>query len=403
MLMRRSLGFALSALSIVVIGAASTGWVSKPKPARYVYVWAGSGNMKHKGLDMIAVIDANPASSKYGTVIDVLNVDSAGMMPHHSELELPPTSPLFVNDYGAGRSFMIDFTNPARPKLAGQVADVPHTHLPHSFARLPNGNVVSTIQFGDKSVEGDPGGLAEFDTKGKLIRFTTSADPAMPGAHIRTYALTMLPRIDRIVTTSSPMDPSERTADVVQVWRMSDIKLLKTVQVPEVTTDSADMYPFELKTLADGRSVLMHTYNCGFYHLTNIENNPKIERVMVMEHPKNIGCSVPLIEGKYMVMPIAYAHRYATIDISDPAHPREVASFATDSTFFPHWISRDPGSDRVIITDQGDGPPVVRLGRFDARSGKLTWDDRFNLNFHNVSWPNGVKGMVMPHGAVFVP
>lgn len=389
-----------AALSIVVVlgGAAM-----KPKPARYVYVWSGAGSMKAKGLDMIAVIDADPASPKYGTVIDVLNVDSAGHMPHHSELELPSRSPLFVNDYGAGRSYMIDFKDPAHPKLAGKVAEVPRTHLPHSFARLPNGNVVSTVQFGDKSVEGDPGGLAEFDMSGKLIRYTTSQDPAMPGAHIRTYALTMLPKIDRIVTTSSPMDPSERTADVMQVWRMSDLKLLKTVQVPQVATDSADMYPFELKTLADGKSVIMHTYYCGFYHLTGIESNPKIERVMVMEHPQNIGCSVPFIEGKYMVVPIAYAHRYATIDISDPAHPREVASLSTDSTFFPHWISRDPGSDRVIVTDQGDGPPVVRLGHFNAATGRLTLDDRFNLSFHHVEWPNGFKGMAMPHGAVFVP
>lgn len=389
-----------AALSIVVVLGVA---VTKPKPARYVYVWSGTGNMKHKGMDMLAVIDADPASPRYATVIDVLNVDTAGVMPHHSELELPAKSPLFVNDYGASQSYMIDFKDPAHPKLAGKVADVPHTRLPHSFARLPNGNVVGTIQFGDKTVEGDPGGLAEFDLNGKLLRYTTSQDPAMPGAHIRTYALTMLPKIDRIVTTSSPMDPSERTADVVQVWRMSDLKLIKTVQVPEVATDSADMYPFELKTLADGKSVLINTYNCGFYHLTGIENNPKIERVMVMELPKNVGCSVPIIEGKYMVMPIAYAHRYATIDISDPAHPREVASLATDSTFFPHWISRDPGSDRVIVTDQGDGPPVVRLGRFNATTGKLTWDDRFNLSFHHVEWPNGYKGMVMPHGAVFVP
>lgn len=399
--MKKPVLLAALAVSSIVLGAASTTW--KAKPARYVYVWAGTGTTKVKGLDMLAVVDANPASPKYGTVIDVVTVDSGGVMPHHSELELPSKGPLFVNDYGAGKSFMIDFTNPAQPKYAGQVEAVPHTNLPHSFARLPNGNVVGTIQFGDKTVQGDPGGLAEFDMKGKLVRYTTSADPAFPGARIRTYALTTLPKIDRIVTTSSPMDPAEQTAHVIQVWRMSDLKLLKTVQVPEVTTDSAYKYPFELKTLADGRTVLMHTYYCGFYHLTGIDSEPKMERVMVMEHPKNIGCSVPIIEGKYMVMPIAYAHRYATLDISDPAHPREVSSLATDSTFYPHWISRDPGSDRVIVTDQGDGPPMVRLGHFDAKTGKLTWDDRFKLSFHHVEWPNGVKGMVMPHGAVFVP
>ena len=396
--MSRRIAVVCTLLSIVVLGAAL-----KPKPSRYVYVWAGTGNMKEKGLDMIAVIDANSSSSTYGKVVDVLPVDSAGSMPHHSELVLPSKGPLFVNDYGAGKSYMIDFADPAKPKFAGIVDKVPNTRLPHSFGRLPNGNVVSTIQYGDKSLEGDPGGLAEFDNKGKLIKYTTSADPAFPGAWLRTYALTMLPKIDRIVTTSSPMDPAERTANVVQVWRMSDLKLLKTVSVPEVKTDSAYMYPFELKTLADGKSVMMHTYYCGFYHLTNLDSDPKLERVMVMQHPKNIGCSVPIIEGKYMIMPIAYAHRYATIDISDPSHPREVGSLATDSTFFPHWISKDPGSDRVIVTDQGDGPPMIRLGRLNSATGRVTWDDRFKLELHHVEWPGGVKGMVMPHGAVFVP
>jgi hypothetical protein len=156
---------------------------------------------------------------------------------------------------------------------------------------------------------------------------------------------------------------------------------------------------------------LMNTYYCGFYTITNLDSDPKIERVMVMEHPKNIGCSVPIIAGKYMVMPIAYAHRFATLDISDPAHTHEVASISMDSTFFPHWIARDPLSDRVVVTDQGDGVPMVMLGRFDETTGKLTWDDRFKdagamkpgVSFLNVSWPNGFKGKVVPHGALFVP
>jgi hypothetical protein len=280
----------------------------------------------------------------------------------------------------------------------------------HSYARLPDGNTLATVQHGDMSIEGSPGGLAVFDQKGKLLRYGSSIDPAFPGAHIRTYALTTLPDIDRVVTTSSPMD-DEKTADVVQVWRMSDLKLLKTLVVPAVTTDSAYRYPFEVRTLGDGRTVMLNTYYCGFYHITGLDTDPRIERVMVMEHPKNIGCSVPVIAGKYMLMPIAYGHRYATLDISNPARPVEVASVAMDSTFYPHWIARDPSSNRVVVTDQGDGPPMVMLGHFDPATGKLTWDEKFRdagasragLSFLNVSWPNGVKGRARPHGAVFVP
>lgn len=397
-------------LSIVVIAGAVSGSRFAAKPSRYVYVWAGTGNPTTKGVNSLVVIDADPKSSKYGTVINALTVDSSGNVPHHTEFELPKRGSYFLNDYGADRSYMIDFSNPAKPRVAGRAASVPKGHMMHSFARLPNGNVLATVQHGDTSVKGHPGGLAELDDAGKLVRYSTSQDAGFPGAHIRTYALTTLPAIDRIVTTSAPMD-NERTADVIQVWRMSDLKLLKTVAVPEAAGDSAHRYPFEVRTLADGRTVMLNTYYCGFYRITGIDSDPKVERVMVMKHPKNIGCAVPIIAGKFMVMPIAYAHRFATLDISNPARPVEVASVAMDSTFYPHWIARDPNSDRIIVTDQGDGPPMVMLGRLNAKSGKLSWDERFRdagsskpgVSFVNVRWPNGVKGKATPHGAVFVP
>jgi hypothetical protein len=383
---------------------------AQAKPSRYLYLWAGSGSSKRIGTDMIAVVDADPASPKYGAVIGALTVDTAGKMPHHSEFSLSPSGPLFVNDFSADRSFMIDYSNPAHPRLAGRLMAVPSAHTAHSFARLPNGNVVATIQFGDGKTPGNPGGLAEFDNKGKLLRFGSSADAAYPTGRIRTYALTMLPAIDRIVTTSSAMD-TETVANTIQVWRMSDLKLMKTLEVPKVDTDSSYKYPFEVRTMPDGRTAMVNTYTCGFYHVTNLESDPKLERVMAMEQPKNFGCSVPIIAGHFMLMPIAYAHRYATLDISNPAHPVEVSSVATDTTFYPHWVARDPGSDRVVVDDQGDGAPFVMIGHFDETTGKLTWDEKFRdagsakpgISFMKDLWPNGLKGMMMPHGAVFVP
>lgn len=70
----------------------------------------------------------------------------------------------------------------------------------------------------------------------------------------------------------------------------------------------------------------------------------------------------------------------------------------------------DPGSDRVVVTDQGDGPPMLVVGHFDRATGKLGWDQRFRdagaskpgVSFARATWPSGVKGMAMPHGAVFV-
>ena len=395
---------------VLAAGVITAARQSSAKVSRYLYVWAGTGNEKTKGVNSLVVFDADPESPKYGSVINALTVDPAGNVPHHTEFELPSSGNFFANDYGADRTYLIDFSDARNPRLVARGDEVPNAHMVHSYARLPDGNTLATVQHGDMNIEGNPGGLAVFDQKGKLLRYGSSIDPAFPGGHIRTYALTTLPKIDRVVTTSSPMD-NEKTLDVIQVWRMSDLKLLKTLTVPVIANDSVHRYPFEVRTLGDGKTVMLNTYYCGFYHVSGLDSDPKIEHVMRMTHPRNIGCSVPVISGKYMLMPIAYGHRFASIDISNPSRPVEVSSVDMDSTFFPHWVARDPSSDRIVTTDQGDGPPRVMIGHFNAVTGKLTWDEKFKdpgatkpgLSFLNVSWPNGVKGKATPHGAVFVP
>lgn len=400
---------------IASVGAAYAGRPASGARSRYLYVWGGTGSMRRNGVDMITVIDADPSSPRYGAIIDAVTVDTMGMMPHHAEMELPTAGPFFVNDFMADKSYLIGFAAAGHPAVAGELAPVPGGHNVHSFARLSNGHVIATIQFGDGKTAGNPGGLAEFDANGVLVRFGSSADPAFGGAHIRTYALTLLPAIDRVVTTSSAMD-SETVANTVQVWRLSDLKLLKTLSVSQVGTDSAYRRPFEVRTMADGHTALMNTYNCGFYRLTDLDADPKIERVLAMEHPRNLGCSVPAIVGHYMVVPITHAHRYATLDIADPSHPVEVSSLDMDSTFFPHWMNNEPGSNRVVATvreraNNVEGTPIVMLGYLNRATGKLTWDERFRdakattpgVKFTRETWPNGVKGMVMPHAALFVP
>jgi hypothetical protein len=336
-------------------------------------------------------------------------MDSSGLMPHHTEFVLPSNGRLFANDFEGDKSFLIDFSHPASPRLSGPVSSIPGARKVHSFARLPNGNVIATYQFGDGKIAGDPGGLAEFDSRGRLIRSSSSRDSAFPGARIRTYGLALMPKSDRAVTTSSPMD-NENTANVVQLWRLSDLKLLKTFKLSRVSGDSAERHPFEARALADG-SVLVSSYACGFYRLTNLGTTPKITRVLALPEPKNYGCSVPIIAGRFMIMPIAYAHRLATIDIADPTHPVETASLPTDSSFNPHWIAADPRSDRVVVTGQGDGQPLVMIAHLNAATGRLSWDEKFRdagsptpgISFRMKSLPNGFTGMAMPHAALFVP
>ena len=389
-------------------------------PGKYLFVWAGphgadsTMGRADTGVgsnDFVAVLDADPASGSYGKVLASRETGIAGMMAHHTELVLPAGRALFASDYMAGSIFLLDLADPLAPRVALRIDSVPGFRRPHSFARLPNGDVLASLQFGNGTLPGDPGGLAEFDPAGRLLRTGSSADSAFAGAHIRTYGLVALPAIDRVVTTSNPMD-TERTADVIQIWRLSDFRLLRTIAMPPSPGDSMERYPFEVRALADGRTALLNTYYCGFYLLSGLETaNPQVALVHSMREPRRVGCSVPTLVGHFWVMPVAYDHSVITLDIADPSHPREVSVLRADSTFLPHWSSADPTSDRLVITGQDDGEARVLMARIDRATGQLSWDERFRdagaarpgVSFDRPTWPHGTVMHAMPHGALFGP
>jgi hypothetical protein len=230
---------------MALIGCAATerpnAAASPPAAAgRYLFVFAGVSehSMSDSGhahgsattadtagrSDFLAVIDTDTASETYAQVVATASLGVAGTVPHHIELEMPTGGrALVANGYAAGRAYLFDLADPMRPRLAGKLDTVPGLIMPHSFARLADGNVIATMQYSrDKGAKGRPGGLALFSPEGRVVRSTSAADTAMPGAAIRTYAIDVAPSVDRVLTTSSPMD-TERTADVVQLWKLSDV------------------------------------------------------------------------------------------------------------------------------------------------------------------------------------
>jgi len=389
--------------------AARTETVARPAP--YLFAWAYDQDAREGDTNFLAVIDADPTSATYGQVVATAPLGSVGGMPHHTEQAMPPDGlPLFASAYEAGRVYLFDLRDPLQPQLAAEADSVPGYRMPHSFVRLDDGSVLATVQFGAGTLPGDPGGLAHFTADGHLLATRSSADSTFAGAAIRTYALDVAPGIDRVVTTSSPME-DVRTADVVQLWRLSDLTLLRTIAIPESPSDSAWRYPFEVRVLADGQSALINTYYCGFYLLTGMDGDaPAIERVLALEHPKYIGCSVPLIIGDYWIMPVSGAREVLVFDIRDPRHPRQVGVLTdADSTYVPHWSARDPGSDRILLPSGADADPRILIARFDSTTGALTWDETFRdpatgrlgVTLDRADWPHGATGPATPHGVVF--
>ena len=394
--------------------------------APLLYVWAGDLDKRPSDTDFLAVLDSDPDSPSYGEILATEGVGVVGTNPHHTEAVVPAGGVLFANGYAAGRTFLFDLSAPDKPNLVGELAPVPEYEFPHSFIRLDDGELIATMQYGDGSVPGNPGALARFDAEGNLVSITSAADPEFEGEEIRPYSVETIPKLDRAVTTSRTMNIfTEQAADVVQIWRLSDLALLRTMRVPRVEPINepecvfgigdmceagqypAEAQPFESRVMSDG-SVLMNTLMCGMYRISEIDSNePNIE--LLVNYPDLFGCSVPTIISHFLVLPVMFSETILVFDISNPTEIKEVSRFDTPG-YQPHWAAADPAGSRIVVTSSGTAPTyTVLMFDFDPVSGQLSLDESFGssefpkagVSFYREAWPHGESGTAVPHAAVF--
>lgn len=246
-------------------GSAKSGLEPRAAHSRFLFVWARDGDRVDS--DFLAVIDVDPRSATYASVVATLPVGAAGTRPHHTEYEMPGTGVLWANGFDAGRTFRFDLRNPTHPRLAGSFGDVGAFSHPHSYARLPNGNILATFQHRAGS-DHTTGGLVEFDTSGQVVRSADAAVPAID-SEVRPYSLVVVPGLNRVVTTATDMHLQVRSR-AVQIWRLTDLKLLQTILLPPGPRGDENAMTAEPRVLADGRTVLVNTFTCGLYRLRGL-------------------------------------------------------------------------------------------------------------------------------------
>jgi hypothetical protein len=380
-------------------------------PARWLFAWAG--DVDRADSDFLAVIDADTGSPEYGRVVATLPVGRRGTMPHHTEHRMPPGGILFANGFMSGTTFRFDLNDPGAPRLLGAFDEASGFTWPHSYERLPNGRVLAAFQ-GRGPDNVDPGGLVEIDDRGNAIRSGSAADPAAPRALIRPYSLAIVPGLDRVVVTSYDMGEDmglsggrRGRTHVVQVWRLSDLQVLATIDLPPFPGGGGDEQPGEPRLLSDRRTVLVSTFTCGLYRMTGLEGeSPGAGPVHRFQGG---GCAVPVVSGRFWVQTVPSAHALVALDVSDPSAPVEVSRLELGPRSFPHWLALDEASGRIAIADRGDGEERLYVARLDAQSGALSLDERFRdsgsdrpgVSFERAEWPHGRTGAARPHGTVF--
>jgi hypothetical protein len=388
-------------------------------PGHYMFIWTGDSAKKDK--DFLAVIDADPQSSSYGHLLTTLATDQQTMLVHHTEYTMPQSGMLFANDHEAGRTFIFDLREPLHPKAGASFTDMAGYMHPHSYLRLPNGHVLATFQrthsgghehagmsanasemTGMNSITG---GLVEIDDQGKLVRSASSADPAFTNALLTPYSLAILPQFDRIISTNSSMEDNDIFEGVTyQVWRLSDLKLLKTAYFDVGENRYGQISPEEPRVGPDG-SVFVQTLGCGIERITGLQNDQPTSR-LVYSFPGN-WCGVPTIVGHYLVQTVPAIHGLVVLDIANEAQPVEVSRLVLSETYHPHWTAWDAKTQRLVATS-GTSTDRTYLLKLDPATGALTVDESFRdidgkvgFNFAERQWPHGWTGSGAPHGAVF--
>jgi hypothetical protein len=401
------------ALLLATFGCARQVAVTADAPteptARYLFAWTGDEDRADE--DFLTVVDLKPQGDRYGTVVATMPVGEKGLWPHHTEHELGAGKMLFANGFSSNRNFVFDLHDPQRPRVTARFTGAGDLGFLHSVVRLPNGHVLATFQaHGTENVA--PGGLAELDETGRVVRSWTAADPGADQGTLRPYSLAVVPSLDRVVValtympipTWHPLRPSiahDHDGNQVQVYRLSDLSLIRTIRLP--SNDA----PNEPRVLADGRTVLVSTVACRLFRVTGLEGNAPAMDLVHDEGSR--GCAMPAVIGNYWVQAQAADHRVYSLDVSDLQHVRSISSVPFDARQRPHWLAVN--GTRIVMVNE-PGPTAERrmwMLKLDRGTGRLAVDSAFRdagserpgLAFDRASWPHGASGTAIPHGTVF--
>ena len=206
----------------------------------------------------------------------------------------------------------------------------------------------------------------------------SGAAPRTPRfADRQIYPVRVLPiaALDRAVSTTTDMDEANQqaTSEWVQLWRLSDLTLLRSIALKPGPRGDEHRFSGEPRLLPDGKSVYIHTFNCGLYLVRGVDGDQPTSTFVKAFEGKN--CGVPVLTGHYWLQTVPDAHALVALDIADPEHPREVSSVKLGDDEQPHWIAIDRTGRRVVLNSAGSGArkPPLSSSTSIRRAARWRW------------------------------
>ena len=368
-------------------------------PSDYLFAWTASADTTQP--DFLAVLDVSATgdADRYGHLVTTLPVPGVANGPHHTEHEMPADGRLFANGFATGQTWIFDLGTPEAPRIAAQFGDLDGYSHPHSYIRLANGNVLAAFQMRHDGAGMTPGGLVEITPEGGVVRSSSAFGPDVPrGA--RTYSLAAVRARDRVVSTTTDMDErNPHLSREVQIWRLSDLTLLHTFELPPGPRGDEADYTAEPRVLSDGRTVVVTTFSCGMYLLDGLEGDTPSGRLVVsFPRSEDSWCAIPIVSGDHLMITVPEVPAVVSLDVSDPTRPRELGRVTLPDGWILHWLALEPNGRRLVLTGYGAIEDRVVLLSHDAATGTLAIDERFRDE--GAAEP-GVRLAGVPHGTVF--
>ena len=349
-----------------------------------LYVWTSDADGKNP--DFVTVIDAEPASSTYATVVATAPTDSLANEAHHFGYTADADR-IFAGGLFTNRLFIYDVkTDPRQPKLIRTVPDLAKTtgySGPHTFYAVPSGVMIAML--GGKN-GGAPGGLVTLDNDGKFLR-ALAAPKYM-------YDVGVKPGLNLMITSSwahphditHGMAPMDSVGDAVVVWNFATGEVLQE--------EHLDKAPLEIRWLHAPRA-RGGFVNCTFGNSVWYWEVGKDGKVAFTKAIQLADGSLPAdmrisYDDKFLFVSLFGGNAVHQYDISKPLTPTLVSKIDVPQA---QMMKLTPDNQRLYISNSLlsnlDGKVPYRVRLINVGPTGMSLDPKFDVDFESLPTGQG--------------
>jgi methanethiol oxidase len=362
----------------------------------YVHVWTLGVKGIGDGSDKLVTVDVNPASKKYGKVVNAVSVGGRGEAHHMGFTD--DRRFLWAGRLDDNKIFVFDIAaNPAKPKLVKTISDLSTKTGyvgPHTFYALPGRMLVQALS--NTKDHGGITGIALYNNKGDFV-----AKYDMPTGDVGGvkgdgygYDIGINPQKNVLLTSSftgwnnymmdmgkliKDQEAMKHFGNTMAIWDLKSMQPRKVLSVPGS--------PLEIRwSLKEGDNWAI-TASALTSKLTLIKQDAKGEwqakEVATIGDPAKIPLPVDIsitADGKGLWVNTFMDGKTRYFDLSNPEQPKQTFEKATGSQV--NMVSQSWDGKRVYITSSllanwdkkgADDQQFLALYHWDGNDLKEQW------------------------------